>query len=69
MLTQLMQERQCDAPDVLIKASHKLISKYNSIINSIINKYNVTGDKLINFLAKREPKYKQIVNEYLSLYS
>lgn len=65
MLTQLMQERQCDAPDVLIKASHKLISKYNSIIN----KYNVTGDKLINFLAKREPKYKQIVNEYLSLYS
>lgn len=65
MLNQLMQERNCDAPDVLIKATHKLISKYNSIIT----RYDMVEDKLINFLAKREPKYKQIVNEYLSLYS
>lgn len=65
MLQQLMQERQCDAPDAIIKATHKLISKYKSIIT----RYDMTGDKLINFLAKHNPKYKQIVDEYLASYN
>ena len=62
MLQQLMQQRDCDATDVVIKATEKLINKYHSVID----RYAMSGDKLINFLQSKEPQYKTLCNEYLS---
>ena len=62
ILQQLMQQWDCDATDVVIKATEKLINKYHSVID----RYAMGGDKLINFLCKQSPEYKQLTDEYLS---
>ena len=62
MLQQLMQQWDCDATDVVIKATEKLINKYHSVID----RYAMGGDKVINFLQSKEPQYKTLCNEYLS---
>lgn len=71
MLQQLMQKWDCDATDVVIKATEKLINKYHSVIA----KYNIYDKKigknkydykLFNFLCKQSPEYKQLTDEYLS---
>ena len=62
ILQQLMQQWDCDATDVVIKATEKLINKYHSVID----RYAMWGDKVINFLQSKEPQYKALCNEYLS---
>lgn len=51
-----------DATDQIIQATERLIKKYGIIID----KYELNGNKLINFLIKREPEYAKMTEQYLS---
>ena len=51
-----------DSTDQIIQATERLIKKYESIID----KYELNGNKLLNFIQKRDPQYDQMVKDYLS---
>ena len=54
-----------DATDQIIQATERLIKKYESIID----KYEMNGNKLLNFIIKREPEYAKMTEDYLALNS
>lgn len=51
-----------DATDKIIAETERLIKKYEWIIS----KYQLNGNKLINFISDREPAYKELTEQYLS---
>ncbi len=51
-----------DSTALIIEVTERLIKKYESVID----KYEMNGNKLINFLIKREPEYAKMTEQYLS---
>jgi hypothetical protein len=62
MLKTLMAKYNCDAPWVIEKISNDMCEQYRSIIN----KFDMSGDKLINFFRKHNEAYKQVTDEFIS---
>lgn len=62
MLKDLMIEWNLDEHGVIEKMNNDLCNKYRSIIN----RFDMSGDKLYNFFRKNNSAYKQVTNEYLS---
>lgn len=60
-----MQSKWLDAEWIIIKATEQLIDQY---WRKTLDKYNYNGDKLIAFLRKNNPNYKQLTDEYCHLH-